>query len=53
MNDAFWFEESCIWSDNYKNGIKLYPDWPEWEKVETEVGGIILQKYVRAVSGTD
>lgn len=52
-NDAFWFEESCIWSDNYKNGIKLYPDWPEWEQVKTEVGGIILHKYVKAVSETD
>ena len=51
--DAFWFEEGCVWSANYKGGIRLYPKWPEWEKVETPTGGIVISKYIRAVSGTE
>lgn len=49
-NNAFWFEEECIWSDNYKGSVKLYPDWPEWEVVETETGGMTIDKYIRANS---
>lgn len=51
--DAFWFEEECIWSANYKGGVRLYPDWPEWEQVKTTVGGIVINKYVRGVQDTD
>lgn len=45
--DIFWFEEESIWSTNYRGGIRLYPEWPEWEKTETTVGGIAMNKYVR------
>lgn len=45
--DIFWFEEESIWSTNYRGGIRLYPEWPEWEKAETTVGGIAMNKYVR------
>lgn len=45
--DAFWFGEECVWSVNYKDGIRLYPDGPEWEKVETVMGGITVNKYIR------
>lgn len=44
--DMFWHEEECVWSDNYRGSIRLYPDWPEWEKVETDTGGITVNKYI-------
>lgn len=52
-DNAFWREEDCIWSTNYKSGVILYPDWPKWEEIRTMVVGIAIQKYVSAVLETD
>ncbi len=52
-SDGELVEENCIWSDSYKGGIKLYPDWPEWKKVEMTVSGIVMNKYIRVVAETD
>lgn len=51
--DAFWFAEECVWSANYKGSVRMYPEWPEWEEVETATGGIVINKYVRAASGAE
>lgn len=48
--DAFWSDTECIWSEKYKNSVRLYPVWPEWEKVTTVNGGTSIEKYIRVVS---
>ena len=51
--DAFWFAEECVRSADYRGSVRLYPDYPEWEKAETITGGIVINKYVRVVSETE
>lgn len=48
--DAFWSDTECIWSEKYKNSVRLYPVWPEWENVTTVIGGASIEKYIRVVS---
>jgi hypothetical protein len=48
--DAFWSDTECIWSEKYKNSVRLYPVRPEWENVTTVIGGVSIEKYIRVVS---
>lgn len=44
--DEVWHDNLNLWNDDNTNSLKLYPDYPLWNKVDVKVGGIDVYKYV-------